>query len=214
MSSLFLNKNKPALTPVVHIDSLWTKREEKKVGKLAKEYTSALPGEGDYFGETKRKMQKEWLDKPLPQTRFFTADGSVVDLNTFKGDKSVTVIVMRGFAGQVCVYCSTQTRVLSEQIEKFKSLGNEVVIVYPGPAETIPMFIKAVKSVGGDASDLNIVLDVNLNLVKSLEILKDLSKPASLITDKQGKVIYAYVGKNMGDRPSTKELLSFVKQVQ
>ena len=205
--------NEPALTPVVHIASLWTKREEKKVGRLVSDYTSALPGEDEYSaGYDKRDMQEDWLHKPLPKTRFFTYTGNVIDLDSFKGKKSVTMIVMRGFAGQVCVYCSTQTRVIAEQIAKFQEHNNEVVIVYPGPAETIPMFMKAVKSVGGDASGLSIVLDVNLSLVKSLDVLKDLSKPCSLIINKSGDVIYGYVGKNMGDRPSVKELLMFVEQ--
>ena len=72
--------------------------------------------------------------------------------------------------------------------------------------------MKAVQSIGGDAQGLNIVLDVNLNLVKKLGILKDLSKPASLIIDKTGDVVYAYEGKNMGDRPSAKELIIAVTQ--
>ena len=205
--------SEPALTPVVHIASLWTKREEKKVGRLVSDYTSALPGEDEYSaGFDERDMEAAWMEKPLPKTRFFTYTGNVIDIDNFKDKKSVTMIVMRGFAGQVCVYCSTQTRVIAEQIAKFQELDNEVVIVYPGPAETIPMFMKAVKSVGGDASGLSIVLDVNLSLVKSLDVIKDLSKPCSIILDKNGKVIYGYVGKNMGDRPSVKELLKYVKK--
>ena len=209
--------SEPALTPVVHIDSLWTKREEKKVGKLVSTYSFSLPGDEDdeySVSSAKRQMQTEWLGKALPQTRFFQHSGDAVDLADYVGKKSVTLIVMRGFAGQVCVYCSAQTRALSEQLAKFKALGNEVIIVYPGPAETIPMFIKAVKSVGGNAEQMNIVLDVNLSLVKNLGIIKDLSKPASIVVDKSGLVVYGYVGANMGDRPSAKELLSVVKRAQ
>lgn len=207
--------NEPALTPVVHIDSLWTKREEKKVGRLVDLYTSSLPVRNEYSDSfAERKMQGAWMGKALPQTRFFTYDGSIIDLDELKGKQSATVIVMRGFAGQVCVYCSTQTRVLAEQIKKFQELDNKVLIVYPGPAETIPMFMKAVKSVGGDAKGIDIVLDVNLGLVRALDVTKDLSKPCSIILDKSGKVIYGYAGKNMGDRPSVRELLMYVKKAQ
>jgi peroxiredoxin len=209
--------NEPELTPVVHIDSLWTKREEDKVPGLVKRYQRFMPGDDDdrYSSgiQKERPMQREWLDKALPQTRFFTSTGAVLDLNSFQGKKSVCVVVMRGFAGQVCVYCSTQTRVLAEQVEAFKNLDNEVIIVYPGPAETIPMFYKAVVSVGGDAKKLTIVLDVNLNLVIALNISKDLASPSSLILDKSGQVVYGYKGQNMGDRPSAKELLSYVKRI-
>ncbi len=209
--------NEPALTPVVHIDSLWTKREEKKVGKLVSTYSFAMPGDDDdeySVSSDEREMQSDWLGKALPQTRFFQHSGDVVDLSDYVGKKSVTLIVMRGFAGQVCVYCSAQTRALAEQLEKFKQLNNEVIIVYPGPAETIPMFIKAVQSVGGNAEHMNIVLDVNLSLVKTLGIIKDLSKPTSIVVDKSGLVVYGYIGTNMGDRPSAKELLSVVKRAQ
>lgn len=207
----------PELTPVVHIDSLWTRREEAKVPELVKRYNFFMPGDGEdrYSSgmQRERPMQEAWLGKPLPQTRFFTSTGGVIDLNDYRGNKSVCVVVMRGFAGQVCVYCSTQTRVLAERINDFKAQDNEVIIVYPGPAETIPMFYEAVNSVGGDAGNLKIVLDVNLNLVKALNITKDLASPSSLILDKSGKVVYGYKGRNMGDRPSAKELLRYVKRV-
>jgi len=135
-------QDRPALTPVVQIDSMWTKREEKKVTKLISRYKRFMPGDDDSYssGFKKRTMNKDWMGKLLPQTRFFNYTGKVIDLNSFKGKKSVSVIVMRGFAGQVCIYCTAQTRVLAEKIEAFKALDNEVVIVYPGPAETIPMF--------------------------------------------------------------------------
>ncbi len=209
-------KDEPALTPVVHIDSLWTKREEEKAGDLILRYKKFMPGDDDHYssGNKKRQMQKEWMKKPLPRTRFFDISGQLVDLKSLEDKKSATIIVMRGFAGQVCVYCSTQTRALAEKVEEFKALDNEVYIVYPGPAETIPMFLKAVESVGGDASNLNIVLDVNLGLVKELKIQKDLAKPSSIILDKSGKVVYGYIGTNMGDRPSTRELLGYVKRAR
>ena len=124
----------------------------------------------------------------LPQTRFITRGGYVLDLSDLRPEKKVLlVVIMRGFAGQVCLCCSTQTRILSEMKQQFADANTEIVIVYPGPPSSVPSFLQAVQSVGGDPSALpTIVLDVNLSLVNKLDIARDLAKPTSIIVDQTG----------------------------
>jgi peroxiredoxin len=57
------------------------------------------------------------------------------------------------------------------------------------------------------------VLDVELKAVDQLGIRKDLSKPATYVIDKEGKLRYAYVGKTLADRPSVKAILAELDQI-
>jgi peroxiredoxin len=152
----------------------------------------------------------------LPQERFITTGGKVLDLATFqKQGKQALLVILRGFAGQVCLYCSAQTRILTEMQPDFSAAETEIIFVYPGPASSIATFLEAVKSVGGDTSDLpHIVLDTNLKLVRSLDIGKELAKPTSILINKQGNVAYTYVGANMVDRPSGEFLLEQAKKLK
>jgi peroxiredoxin len=53
-----------------------------------------------------------------------------------------------------------------------------------------------------------VLLDVNLNAVKTLDIKGSLAKPTSIIVDEGGVVRYIYAGKSFDDRPSVKTLLA------
>jgi peroxiredoxin len=50
-------------------------------------------------------------------------------------------------------------------------------------------------------------LDEDYQAVERLGIRADQAKPSTYILDKQGKVRFAYVGKDTTDRPSVKAML-------
>jgi peroxiredoxin len=123
------------------------------------------------------------------------------------------VVVLRGFSGQVCLYCAAQTAALCNRIADIRKAGAEVVVVYPGPAEAVPTFIQAVGNLRKEPPPIPVALDVGLLLVRSLDIEDSLARPTSLVLDRSGKVRYAYVGKTIADRPSVDDLLHEVAKV-
>ena len=202
------------ISPIILRPGFWSLREEAKVPSLLELYrTGKVTTPGEYSTIEKAltypERRRAWLGKPLPQQRFLTRKGRVLNLETFHNDgKKVLVVILRGFAGQVCLYCSAQTRILSEMQEQFAAANTEIVFVYPGPASSIGPFLQAVKSVGGDEEKLpHIALDTNLKLVSALDIGKELAKPTSILIDPDGNVAYTYVGADMVDRPSGEFLL-------
>jgi peroxiredoxin len=52
-----------------------------------------------------------------------------------------------------------------------------------------------------------VVLDRNLAAVDRLGIRGAKAKPSTYILDRQGRVVYAYVGSGQADRPSVKAVL-------
>lgn len=199
----------PSAEPAV-LPGLWTRLQEGNAGKLLRLYTSGeQPGDlydtgrqaatGDPYGRT-------LVGRPLAQTRFLAHGGGVVDIT--RSGKPTVLVVMRGFSGQVCLYCSTQTAALSDQHQRFRDAGAELVVVYPGPTESVPAFIQAVQSLRKDPPPMTVALDVSLLLVRSLGIEDNLARPTSLVLRPDGKVAWAYVGSSPADRPSVEDLLA------
>jgi peroxiredoxin len=201
-------------SPLAVLPGYWTALEEGRANDLVDKYTTGKDVIGYTFttssGESSHARDFSGIGKPLPQTRLLLSTNEVIDLNDYKGTKSVVLIVMRGFSGQVCIYCSAQTTAVAKNLQRFASSGVEVILMYPGPAASVPVFLDAVKDLGADISALRVALDVDLSLVRKLGIEDELSKPASLIVDKQGVVRWGYVGQDRADRPSVDELLKQV----
>ena len=202
----------PPLSPTLSAPALWTTAQEANASQLVRLYDKGdivIRGYEDPFAATPEDRQKrDLLGKPLTQTRFLSPTGSVLDVAKQRGKKPVLLVVLRGFSGQVCLYCAAQTTAIGKNIAKFNELGVEVVVVYPGPVEAVAPFIEAVRSLANEPPPMPVALDVSLIAVRALGIEDNLAKPTSLIIDKQGVVRYAYVGRTIADRPSVKDLLN------
>lgn len=202
----------PPISPTISAPALWTSAQEANAGQLVRLYDRGditIRGYEDEIAvSTDDRQKRDLLGKPLVQTRFLSATGAVLDIAKQKGKKPVLMVVLRGFSGQVCLYCAAQTTAISKNIQKFNDMGVEVVVVYPGPVEAVAPFIEAVRSLAKEPPPMPVTLDVSLIAVRQLGIEDNLAKPTSLIIDKAGVVRYAYVGKTIADRPSVKDLLN------
>ncbi len=140
---------------------------------------------------------------------FVDTNGQSVKLADFIGNQHVLLVFTRGFSGQICPYCTTQTSRLIANYEKFVERNTEVLLVYPGKTGQIDDFRQASLK---DSSEANfpfpILLDENLTAVKQLDIEARVAFPSSFIIDKEGQVVLSYVGRDPSDRPSIKALLT------
>lgn len=148
--------------------------------------------------------------------QFTDQAGKTVPLKSLFGDKHLVLVITRGYNGQICPYCATQTARLIANYKEFTNRGAEVVLVYPiaQPADEprLADFTKRALKLdpGAEAAGavpFPVLLDVNLAAVDALGIRKDLSKPSTYIFDKTGKLHFAYVSSSLTDRPSVKALL-------
>jgi antitoxin component YwqK of YwqJK toxin-antitoxin module/peroxiredoxin len=197
----------PELSPEAQLPSFWTKHEEGSAANWIGRYDTGTEAQDPYDQEPVTPTDAI-IGKPLPQLRFLGADGNVIDIGSYQAThRPVVVVVMRGFAGQVCLYCAAQTVALCKHLDEFHAAGADVVVVYPGPAESAPAFLAAVASLRKSPPPLPVAMDVSLLLVRGLKVEDNLAKPTSLILDRNGVVRYAYIGRTMADRPSAPDLL-------
>lgn len=153
-------------------------------------------------------------DENIADLTFTDINGEQYSLKDFRDKKHIVLVVTRGFAGSVCLYCSTQTARMLTSYKKFQERNAEVVVVFPiqstDDTQRHRDFAVAVKNkldTPPEKIPFPVVLDVELKAVDRLGIRKDLSKPATYIIDKQGQVRFAYVGEALADRPSVKAML-------
>jgi antitoxin component YwqK of YwqJK toxin-antitoxin module/peroxiredoxin len=207
-----------ALSPTISAPSLWTTQQEANAGQLIRTYTSgSMASTGVYsdssFGGEGERQRRDLIGKPLPQTRFLSAAGEALDIDQLRKKGPVLLVILRGFSGQVCLYCAAQTTAISKAIKRFERNNIQVVVIYPGPVDAVPAFLQAVRSLANDPPPMPIALDVSLIAVRALNIEDNLAKPTSIFIDKQGLIRYAYVGKTIADRPSVDDLLSVGNQL-
>ena len=151
------------------------------------------------------------VGKPLPQTRFLSSDGSVIDLA--RPARPTALIIMRGFSNSICLYCSSQTAAVLKLHRDFTDAGIDIAILYPGAADSVPAFLKSAHVLANDGDNqatfpVPVLLDVNLQLVRGLDIEDQLARPTTLIIGTDGLVGWAYVGRSMSDRPSLPQVLA------
>lgn len=207
--------DEPVLSPTPVQPAVWTTGQEGNAAALVRLYatgeTALMVGydDGSFGGtaSTADRQKRDLLGKPLSATRFLAADGKVIDLNERSGKRPALLVFLRGFSGQVCLYCAAQTSALANAMPQFTGKGVDVYLVYPGPVDAVPAFIQAVKSLRKDPPPMPVLLDVSLLAVRALGIEDNLSKPTSLIIDAAGQVRWAYVGKTIADRPAVTDLL-------
>ena len=160
------------------------------------------------------ELGQHLVGKPLPLTRFITDNGSVLDLT--KPKQTTVFVMMRGFSGSVCLYCTAQTASFMQMATEFEQANVAVVLCYPGSVVSIDAFKNAVAQLRKDPNTkipFQLALDVNQRLVSRMNIVGDLAKPASFIIDTNGIIRWAYVGRKMGDRPAVPTLLSFASSL-
>ncbi len=207
----------------------WTVVEEEKLKYYVKAYEEGvsyrpvnIPG-SKYIPVAKKDRRddsksRELEGKQLPWTQFQAADGSSVDLKSHHGKNKVIMVILRGFAGQVCVYCASQTKAYakSKAFQKLDALNTKVYVVYPGPEGGVDAFLEAYSNSFGETGTkppYRMLYDPDLALVEKWGIRSDLAIPTTIILDESGRIRWAYVGTSIEDRPSAEELILQVEKL-
>lgn len=202
----------------------WTVTEEEELGNYVQDYlvgkaparTSRKRYEVPKAAQGKPRRRADLENKSLALDELKVTDGSVVRLADLAGKRRALIVILRGFAGQVCVYCVAQTEALAQCADSFAELNMDVFVIYPGPEGDEAAFLQAYEeSFGKGAPPYKICYDPDLALVERLGVAGgDLAYPTTIFLDEQGVVRYAYTGQTRADRPAAQEILKFVRSLK
>ncbi|MFG0296183.1 MAG: peroxiredoxin family protein [Maioricimonas sp. JB045] len=182
-------------------------------------------GYGSYYGAGEIKFLDEAATNASPEAEltqlvFIDTDGNETSVSELAGDRHLVLVITRGNTTPICPYCSTQVARLIARYDEIAKRGAEVVAVYPietgEDREKLDRFLENSRGRLDDPSlpiPFPVVLDVELKAVDRLGIRKDLSKPATYIIDKDGRVRFAYVGANIADRPGVDAIVAQLDQI-
>jgi len=207
----------------------WTVRESDAIEYLVARYSDGArdvqaPRRSGYGRRSHGGQEKEtgdpvlsprFLGTQLPWTRFFRADKGVVDMDDYRGKSKVVLVVLRGFAREVCVYCITQTEALCDNAEAFRAEGCEVFVVYPGERNRLEVFMESFEAVSKHMGEppIGVLYDRDMELVKRMGITSEFAIPSTFVIDERGVIRYSYVGRDIEDRPAAEDILTAIRSL-
>ena len=139
-----------------------------------------------------------------PDFTLKTLDDQSVRLSDLTAKSEVVLVVLRGWPGYQCPFCTRQAHDFVRHEEKFKADGVQVVMVYSGPADDLKAHAAELLQDKNWPKDFLLVLDPDYSFTKAYGLRWDAPKetayPSTFIIGKDGKVIFEHISKQHGDR--------------
>lgn len=152
------------------------------------------------------------IGEKAPDVELVDTDLKKVKISDFKGK----AVVLAFYPGAFTSVCTKEMCTFRDSMAKF----NEVDAVVLGISVDPPFSNKAFK----EANKLNftILSDYKREAVKAFGIDMEfpllpgyiLAKRAVFILDKEGKIVYKWVGKELGNEPNYKEIEEVVRKIR
>jgi thioredoxin-dependent peroxiredoxin len=139
-----------------------------------------------------------------PDFTLKTLDDRAVRLDDLTAKGKVVLVVLRGWPGYQCPFCTRQAHDFVSHEGEFKADGVQVVMVYPGPSDDLKAHAADFLKDKSWPKDFLFVLDPDYSFTKAYGLRWDAphetTYPSTFIIGKDGKVIFAHISKQHGDR--------------
>lgn len=151
------------------------------------------------------------LQVPLEDLPLVSEDLDGVTLAELQGDRNLLLVVLRG--APQCPFCTAQTSRLVSNYQKFRDLGAEVAVVFPGTKDDLRQLLTQAK-LENQELPFPILVDTELAAIRRLDIEGNKAHPSTFIIDRNGRTQFAYVGASLSDRPSIPVVLAALEQIK
>jgi len=153
-------------------------------------------------------------DKAMPFT-LDALDGSSVSLSTLLKKGPVALVVLRGYPGYQCPFCTMQVGRLLGAADQFATKKAQVVLVYPGPADGLKQHAGEFVQGKTIPENFHLLLDPDYNFLNQYGLRWDApgetSYPSTFVIDNKGKITFAKISHEHGDRSTPEEILKALK---
>lgn len=147
-----------------------------------------------------------------------TLDGKPVELQRLTAEKSVVLVVLRGWPGYQCPICTRQVHDFAQQAAEFAAQNVHVLMVYPGPADALQAHAEEFLQNKEWPKEFRFVIDPDYTFTNAYGLRWDAPRetayPATFVIDQQGKVRFAKISRTHGDRLSATAALAAVRAVK
>lgn len=138
-------------------------------------------------------------------------DGKGVSLSEVLQSGPAVVVVLRGYPGYQCMFCTKQFGEMLGSAEKFADAKATVIFVYPGPASDLDKYAQEFVAGKKFPANFRFVIDPDFKFTNLYGLRwnapKETAYASSFVVDSQGTIRLAKVSRSHGDRASSEELL-------
>ena len=153
-----------------------------------------------------------------PEFSLPTPDGTPVRLSQLTKNGTVVLVVLRGYPGYQCPYCTKQVHDFLQNAEQFRAASAEVLLVYPGPPADLDQHAREflVKQNPLPPS-IHLVIDPDYTFTNQYGLRWDAphetAYPSTFLIDRQNQIFFRKVSKAHGDRTTAAEILAELTKV-
>lgn len=144
-------------------------------------------------------------------------DGTTVRLSDQLKQGPVVLVVLRGWPGYQCPFCTRQFGEYLARAQKFEKLGARVLFVYPGPSDGLKQHAEAFSANQPLPAAFRILPDPGYQFTNAYGLRWDAPKetayPSTFVIDKKGVVRFAQVSQGHGDRVPAEIALKAVAEM-
>ena len=145
-------------------------------------------------------------------------DGATVQLSKELGRGPVVLVVLRGWPGYQCPFCTRQFGDYLTNAEKLENSGARILFVYPGPSEGLKQHAEAFTASRSIPAGFRILLDSDYTFTNAYGLRWDAAQetayPSTFVLDRKGVVTFAHTSREHGDRVTADAVLKAVVESQ
>ena len=151
------------------------------------------------------------VGETAPDFTLKTLDDQPVQLSSLTVKSKVVLVVLRGWPGYQCPFCTRQAHDFVRHADKFKTAGVQLVMIYPGPADDLKAHGNEFLQDKDWPQEFLFVLDPDYTFTKSYglrwEAPKETAYPSTFVIGNANKVLFAHVSRQHGDRVAAETVL-------
>jgi peroxiredoxin len=145
-------------------------------------------------------------------------DGNDVRLSDQLKKGPVVVVVLRGWPGYQCPFCTAQFADLLGRADDFKAAGCSVLLVYPGPARGLREHAAEFRKNRQLPDHFRLLVDPDYAFSAAHGLRWDAPHetvyPATFVLDQEGTIRFARVSHEHGGRVAAKEMLEALSSLR
>lgn len=143
-----------------------------------------------------------------------TLDGKPVELHQAMRGRTTVLVVLRGWPGYQCPFCTTQVYEYVEHASAFQAQNVGVIIIYPGPSEQLAAHAKEFLEDKHWPSSFTFAIDPEYAFTEQYGLRwsarGETAYPSTFIIDGDGKIQFCHVSHEHGDRVGAAAVLRFL----
>src|SRR5271155_801972 len=149
-----------------------------------------------------------------PDFSLNSLDGVPVKLSKELKNGPVILIMLRGWPGYQCPFCTRQVGDFLAHAKEIEATGASVILVYPGSADKLKEHAEEFRGNKDIPGNFKLLIDPDYVFTRAYGLRWDAqgetSYPSTFVIDKSSTIRYALVSKAHGGRPAAVDVIKVV----